>query len=146
MGRLTKAVACMVCAALAPLAVRASEKPSDAYQQTMKELNAAATALRNDIKAIESAGAYPDYNPIEKDAAALKAAFEATAKFWSEKKTDDAMKVAESGIRQAEALEGARKGRDYDALMTAAAEIGKTCSGCHAAHREKLDDGSYAIK
>ena len=30
--------------------------------------------------------------------------------------------------------------------MTAAVEIGKTCGGCHAAHREKAADGSYEIK
>ncbi len=112
----------------------------------MKDLSAANAALRTDLKAIESAGAYPDYNPIEKDAAALKTAFDATAKFWAEKKADDAVTVAQTGVKHADALEAARKAKDYDALMTAAVEIGKTCGGCHTAHREKLADGSYAIK
>ena len=142
MRGIVTAVACLVCAA----ALAASEKPSDTYQQAMKDLSAANTALRNDVKAIEGAGAYPDYNPIEKDAAALKAAFEKTAGFWSEKKIDDAVKLAQAGMTHAEALETARKAKDFDALMTAAVEIGNTCGGCHAAHREKTADGSYEIK
>jgi hypothetical protein len=30
--------------------------------------------------------------------------------------------------------------------MTAAAEVGKTCGGCHMAHRERLPDGTFEIK
>ena len=89
MRGIVTAAACLLCAA----ALAASEKPSDTYQQAMKDLAAANTALRNDVKAIEGAGAYPDYNPIEKDAAAIKAAFEKTASFWSEKKVDDAVQA-----------------------------------------------------
>jgi hypothetical protein len=141
------AVVWTACAiALGGLVLRASEKPTEAYQQLMKDLSAANSALRTDLKSIESAGAYPDYNPIEKDAAALKAAFEKTAGFWAEKKADDAVKLAQDGVKHADAIEAARKGKDYDALMTAAAELGKTCGGCHAAHREKQPDGSYEIK
>jgi cytochrome c556 len=142
MRGIVTAAACLVCVA----ALAASEKPSDAYQQAMKDLSAANTALRNDVKAIEGAGAYPDYNPIETDAAALKAAFETTMAYWAEKKVDDAVRLAQAGAQHADALEAARKAKDYDALMTAAAEIGKTCGGCHTAHRDKLADGSYEIK
>jgi len=143
----TRAAAWTLCIlTIGGLALRASEKPTEAYQQTMKNLGAANAALRNDLKAIEAAGAYPDYNPIEKDAAALKAAFETTMAYWAEKKADDAVKLAQAGTQHADALEAARKARDYDALMTAAAEIGKTCGGCHTAHRDKLADGSYEIK
>jgi hypothetical protein len=70
------------CAAvLLGLPLRANEKPGEAYQKTMKDLSAANTALRADVKAAEAAGAYPDYMPVERDAAALKAAFEATLAF-----------------------------------------------------------------
>ncbi len=147
MRAIRTSVVCLACAfAASGLIVVASEKPSDAYQQTMKDLAAANAALRNDVKAIDSAGAYPDYNPIEKDAAAIKAAFEKTAAFWTERKADDAVKLAQMGAKHAEELEAARKGKDYDALMTAAAEIGKTCGGCHTAHRDKMPDGTYEIK
>jgi len=142
MRGIVTAVACLLCAAV----LAASEKPPDAYQQAMKDLSAANTALRNDVRAIEGAGAYPDYNSIEKDAAAMKAAFEKTASFWSGRGADDAVKLAQAGITHADALEAARKAKDFDALMTAAAEISKTCGGCHAAHREKTADGSYEIK
>jgi cytochrome c556 len=145
-GSVTAVVCTLWALTVGGLALRASEKPTDAYQQTMKDLAAANTALRNDVKAIESAGAYPDYNPIEKDAAAIKAAFEKTAGFWAGKKADEAVKLAETGAKHADALEAARKARDYDALMTAAVEIGKTCGGCHTSHRDKLPDGSYEIK
>jgi cytochrome c556 len=141
------AAICTGCAlTIGGLSLRASEKPTEVYQQTMKDLAAANVALRNDVKAIESAGAYPDYNPIEKDAVAIKAAFEKTAGFWAEKMADDAVTLAQAGMKHADTLEAARKAKDYDALVTAAAEIGKTCGGCHASHRDKLADGSYEIK
>jgi cytochrome c556 len=134
------------CVLVLGMTVRANEKPTDVYQQAMKSLAAANTALRNDVKAIEAAGAYPDYNPIEKDVASLKAGFTTAANFWTAKNIDDAMKLAQAGLAHVDELEAARKDKNYDALMTAAAEIGKTCGSCHAAHRDKLADGTFEIK
>src|SRR5436190_21134998 len=114
-----------VCSAVAlGLTLRASEKPTDAYQKTMKDLSAANAGLRADVKAAEAAGAYPDYMPVEKDAAALKAAFNATLAFWAARKTDDAVKAAGAGVQAVDDLTAAIKDRNYDGVVAATAAIG----------------------
>jgi len=141
------AVTAVVCATvLTGLVVRANEKPSDTYQQAMKDLGAANAKLRADVTAIEKDGAYPDYNPIDADVAKLRASFTVALQFWQEKKVDDAVAKTQAVMKYVDDLETARKEKNYDSLMTAAAEIGKSCGGCHTAHREKLPDGSYEIK
>jgi len=135
----------VICVTLG-LAVRASEKPAAPYQEAMKNLGAANADLRKDVVAIESAGAYPDYNPIEKDAATFKASFTTALAFWTTKGSDDAVSLLQKGLKLVDDLEMARKEKNYDALMTAAAELGKMCGACHTAHRERLPDGTFEIK
>jgi hypothetical protein len=136
-----------VCAGMVVgLTVQANEKPTESYQKTMKDLSAANTALRNDVKAAEAAGAYPDYIPVEKDAAALKTAFESALSFSTARKADDAVKAAGAGVSAADDLTKAIKEKNYDAVAAAATAIGATCAGCHTAHRERLPDGTYEIK
>ncbi len=124
----------------------ASEKPTPEYQSAMKALATAAQDLRGHVKEVESAGAYPDYTLIEKDAAALKAAFGPVLAFWTARKTDDAIVIARSGLKGVEDLEKAVKDKSYDTLVLAATAIGGTCASCHMAHRERLPDGTFEIK
>jgi cytochrome c556 len=136
-----------VCATvLTGFIVQASEKPGDAYQQAMKGLGAANAKLRADLTSLEKDGAYPDYNPFDADIANLRASFTVALEFWQAKKVEDAVAKVQAVLKYVDELEAARKDKNYDALMTAAAEIGKSCAGCHAAHREKLPDGTYEIK
>jgi cytochrome c556 len=136
--------ACLVLGA--GVVLDAGEKPGEAYQAAMKDLGAASAALRKHVQEIEAAGAYPDYNPIEKDVAALKGPLKTALSFWTAKHADDAVTQAQTALTSIDELETARKEKNYDALMTASANIGKTCGACHTAHREKLPDGSYEIK
>jgi len=144
--RRTFAAAALYTAALLAAAVHASEAPTPAYQKAMKDMGAANTALRAHVKEIESAGAYPDYTTVQKDAAALKTAFAATLAFWNAKNVPDAVKISESGVKGVEALEKAIADKSYDALASAATTIGSTCGSCHKAFREQLPDGTYVIK
>ena len=132
--------------ALLAFTVQAGEKPTGAYQEAMKSLGANNQALRTHIKAVEADGAYPDYMPIEKDAAAMKTAFAAALTFWQDKKVDDATNLAQAGAKGVEDLQTAMREKDYDGVLTAAAAIGKTCGTCHLAHREPLPDGTFEIK
>jgi hypothetical protein len=135
------------CLALtSPFVLQATEKPPEGYQAAMKEIAAANAALRKHVQEIEAAGAYPDYNPIEKDAAALKEPLQTALAFWTSKHSDDAVGELQTALKLVDELETARKEKNYDALMTAAANFGKVCGTCHTAHREKLPDGSYEIK
>ena len=86
------------CVLVLGMTARANEQPTGAYQQAMKDLAAANVALRNDVRAIEAAGAYPDYNPIEKDVVSLKGGFTTAASFWTAKNVGDAMKLVAAGL------------------------------------------------
>jgi hypothetical protein len=132
--------------AVLTLTVWASEKPPASYQTAMKSLGATNQALREHIKAVEAAGAYPDYMPIETDAATMKVAFAAAITFWQEKRVDEAVSLAQAGAKGVADLQSAMKEKDYDGVVMAAAAIGKTCAACHMAHREKLEDGTFEIK
>jgi len=126
--------------------VRADEKPSEVYQKAMKDLGASAQALRAEVKTIESAGAYPDYTPLDTHVSTLRAAFKTTLAFWNDKKAADAITVTESGLKGVDALEKAAKEKSYDSLVAAAGAISTTCASCHKAHRVQTPDGLYEIK
>lgn len=135
------------------LPLQANEKPSEAYQQAMKGLQAATNSMRNHVKNI-------DYPGLEKDAGTFKAAFEVALAFWQEKKTDDAVKFAQDGMKGADALAVAAKGQNYNDTLAAQNAIagsngvafnGDTalpgvCVGCHLAHRQRMPDGTFEIK
>ena len=143
--RVTIGVMC-ACAALVCTSLIADEKPTDAYQKAMKDLGVSSQALRAEVKTIESAGAYPDYTPLEKHATVLRAALKTTLVYWSEKKVEDAVKVTETALKGVDDLEKAAKDKSYDNLVAASTAIGGTCASCHKAHRVQGPDGSYAIK
>ena len=131
---------------LAVFSVRAEEKPTEAYQKAMKDLGVSAQALRAEVKTIESAGAYPDYTPLDKHVSALRAGFKTTLAFWSDKKVSDAITTTEAGLKGVDDLEKAAKEKSYDNLVAASGAISATCASCHKAHRSQTPDGVYEIK
>ena len=123
------------------LTALANEKPTTEFQNIMKS-NAAtngAMGLRAHITA-------KDYDAIAKDAATFKENFSKIEAFWTQKKVDDAVKLAKTGHEGAEDLEKAAKAKDDAGIMAAQMKIGGTCGGCHMAHREQLPDKTFEIK
>ena len=123
------------------LSLAANDKPTPEFQNIMKS-NAAtngAMGLRAHITA-------KDYDAIAKDAATFKENFSKIEAFWTQKKVDDAIKLAKTGHEGAEDLEKAAKAKDDAGIMAAQMKIGATCGGCHMAHREQLPDKTFEIK
>ncbi len=118
--------------------VAASEKPPESFQKTMKDMNAAAQALRGHVQA-------KDNDAVAADAAKIKDAMTATAAFWKERKAEDAINFASTGLKAAGDLETAAKAKNDEGVAAAARAVNGTCMGCHAAHREKVGEG-YEIK
>src|SRR5581483_1461442 len=85
-------------AAVFGVVVMAGEKAPDSYVKNMKDTNAAAASLRKNVEA-------KDYAAIAKDAATLKALFSSTEEFWTNRKADDAIAVAKTGVKAATDLE-----------------------------------------
>ena len=129
----------VVGAVIVGLTVMANEKPSPEYQTAMKNLGAANAGLRGDIT-------NKDYAAIEKHAATFKASFTVANQFWTAKKTDDAIKLTQDGLKGAADLDAAAKAKNDDGITAARGVIGATCRGCHMVHREQLPDMTYEIK
>lgn len=110
-----------------------------AYATVMKEVAAANTALR---KALEAS----DATVARDNAITLKQAFAKTAGFWKARGTTDATTLADDARKLAESIEHAAAGGKWDEIKASAGSLGQTCQKCHAAYRERLDDGSYRIK
>ncbi|HYO83943.1 MAG TPA: cytochrome c [Bryobacteraceae bacterium] len=108
------------------------------FQKEMKEINEHAGVLR---KTTPRTGA-----EVAAHAEKIAELYEAQKTFWSERKADDAIKLAEDGKAAALQLATAAKAGDAAAADVAFKAVGGTCSGCHMAHREKLADGTYKIK
>src|SRR5262249_29376379 len=105
----------------------------------MKNLGAANQSLRNNVTA-------KDYDAVAKDAAMFKASFATALAFWTAKKVDDAVTLAQNGAKSAADLEAAAKAKNEEAVVAAQKAVGSTCATCHMAHRERLQDGTFEIK
>jgi hypothetical protein len=136
----------MCTAVIVALPIRAAEKPPESFQKAMQDIGASNAEVRKDAKTIEGSGAYPDYTLLDNDIARLRPAFITVLAFWTEKKQDDAVKLAQTALKAVEDLEKAGKEKNYDSLMLAVNALGGTCGPCHTAHRERKEDGSFEIK
>ena len=79
----------------------------------------------------------------------MKAIFAVVLTYWQEKKVDDAIKLAQDGVKAATELETAAKAQNHPGVVAAQAaiagasstgEIGAigVCAPCHTAHRVRL--------
>ena len=117
----------------------ANEKPSEAYSNAMKAINAANMGLRAAVTA-------KDYDGVAKQATAIKASFDVVDQFWTAKKVDDATAAAKAGAKAATDLGAAATAKNDEGIAAAQRALGATCMGCHTAHRERLADGTFEIK
>lgn len=118
----------------------AKEKPSEDFVKAMKAVNAANGQLRAHVTA-------KDFDGIAADATALKASFDVTAKYWTEKKVEDATKMNADVSKAIADLATAAKAKNEEGIAAAQKAIGGSCMGCHTAHRSaRMPDGTYEIK
>lgn len=116
------------------------ETPDEkALDGTMKKIAPAFAALRGGVdgsKADEAA----------RQVAVLTQAFAETEAFWKRRGVADALKWAQDARKHAESIGQAAAGGDWDAAGKSAAALNQSCQTCHAAYRERFDDGSFRIK
>jgi len=140
MNRNFKLAAACFAAMLGMAVVSASEKAPEDYVKAMKAIGDANGKLRPLVTA-------KDYDGIAAAAAGLKPSVATAAKFWADKKVEDAAKLSSDVVKAVGDLETAAKAKDDAGIAAAAGVIGGSCRTCHTAHRtEKLPDGSYEIK
>lgn len=103
---------------------------------TMKVVGPAFGAARKAI----GAGAMAD---VKTHGEALSKAFADTAAFFKSHGKADGVEWSEGARKTADRLAAAAT---VEAATAAAAELQKTCAGCHAKYRDRAADGSYGFK
>ena len=109
------------------------------FQAAMKATNVNVGTLRKTVAAKQEA---------ETVAAAEKLVplYKHVLEHFEEHKMQDGIAFAKTGLEASEQLAAAAKAGDWDKAGAELKAIGGTCQGCHAAHREKLPDGTYKMK
>jgi len=135
MKKLTIAV--VGCAALLLGIVFAQDH--EEFQTWMKETNTNFANLRKAVGAKQGA---------ETAATAEKMAgiFDQVRGHFEEHHLDDGVNFAKTGHDAAKDLAAAANAGDWDKASADVKTLGSACQGCHAAHREKLPDGSFKMK
>ncbi|MGI8991202.1 MAG: hypothetical protein ACR2I2_16685 [Bryobacteraceae bacterium] len=106
----------------------------DPQHDLMKKAGAGMKALKKNL----DAGMKDD---AAKDARQLADTFKQVEEIWAKTNTADAVKFAKDAQAAANDIAGGTG--DSAAGFQA---LGTSCGGCHAAHREKAEDGSYRTK
>jgi hypothetical protein len=128
------------------LAARASEKPNEEYVQAMKTLKTVAEGLPKSLAA-------EDHAAMDQLVIAARPALGVLEKYWTDRKDEDALATAQKASKAISEISVSvhllTAGPNLLAVEGAQESIKNfvaACAACHAAHREKLPDGSYVIK
>jgi hypothetical protein len=120
----------------------------------MRELHALDTSLRNNIEEVARADLervllFETTMKARDEAARMEEILANILTFWEEKKTRDAITLSRDALAEAANISKALAVIDLHSpsVATLAQErLNKICASCHAAHREKLPDGTFRIK
>ncbi len=110
-----------------------------AFSNVMKGVQPASTALRTAADASDLAG-------VKAQADILKKAFTDTQAFFKTRNTADAIGWAGDALKMVTDAELAAAAGKWDDAKSNAAGLTKLCATCHAAHRERMEDGTFRVK
>jgi cytochrome c556 len=111
----------------------------EALQKLMKQVGSSNGALR---KAIEGS----DAKVAAENGIILKKTFTEVESFWKARRRNDAANWAQNARRLSENIERSAAAGRWDDVRAHAGTLGQACQSCHAAYRERFDDGSFRIK
>jgi hypothetical protein len=129
-------------------------KTEQDYAKAMRELHALDTSLRNNIEEVARADLervllFETTMKARHEAARMEEILANILTFWEAKKTRDAITLSRDALAEAANISKALAVIDLHSpsVATLAQErLNKICASCHAAHREKLPDGTFRIK
>jgi hypothetical protein len=128
----------LVAAAAFGLVSAAAEKPPANYQQAMKDLGNFAGKIDAEVKA-------ENYAEVAAWAGTARQAFTVTESYWRSR-DPTAADLAQKGVSAAADLVVMAGIKNAEGIAFAVSEVRSTCMECHAAHRERLPDGTFEIK
>ena len=130
-------LAVLSCAAL--LSVAAIAQDHAEFQGLMKSAGGNFGSLRKSVPAKQGPEAAAS-------AEKLAAVFEKVQAHFAEHDMEDGVNFAKTAHEASQDLASAANSGNWDKAAADLKEIGGTCQGCHAAHREKMPDGTYKMK
>jgi hypothetical protein len=111
----------------------------EAFDKVMKQVNPANGELRKAVEASEKA-------VVATQAALPKNLFGETRRFFEGRGTTDAVGWATEAVTLLASIEKGAAANQWDDVKTSAAKLAPLCQSCHAAHRERQEDGTYRVK
>ena len=105
----------------------------------MKAINSAFLAMRGGLDK-------PDAAQLKEQIAALKKGFTDTEAFFKTKAIADAAKWSSEALQMVSTMEQAAGASKWDDLKTPVGSLQQTCTACHTARRERMEDGTYRLK
>ncbi len=128
------------------LGVSASEKPTDEYVEAMKAL---ATVAQGMGPAIEA----DDHAAMNDLVIMARPALDVLQTYWMDRAVEDAIDLARAASKSISEISVAvymltlsPNPMAKEGAQLATKNLLSACTDCHAAHRERLPDGSYHIK
>ena len=111
----------------------------EAYSKIMKQVGTANAAMR---KGLEGS----DMKLAAENAVILRQSFTQAEAFWKGRGRNDAVTWAQDAKKLSDTIHRAAVAGKWDEVKTSATTLGQACQSCHAAYRERFDDGSFRIK
>lgn len=111
----------------------------EALDKVMKQVGPANGAFRKGM-----AGSNVDL--ARDNAATLTKMFIETEQFFKAQRMNEPEKWAQDARRVTETIEKAVVAQNWTAVKAQAENLGKACQSCHAAYRDRYDDGSFRLK
>lgn len=107
--------------------------------KAMKGVGPANGALRKGIDA-------SNVELVKTNTAVLAKAFAETEEFWKKKGVAEAVKIAQTARAAVDGVEKAVAAGNWNDAKTHNTTLGQQCQSCHGTYRERLEDGSFAVK
>ena len=161
--RVTGAALAVSLLATATAAIPARQAPPDPvvkvmteaeYVKAMKELQSLDGTLRDNIEEVARADLerlllFNALMDARTDAGRMEELLSRVVTFWEARKTADAVAWSRSAMQEAGSIARTLVVLDLESPSTATLaqeRLDKICASCHAAHRERLPDGTFRIK
>jgi hypothetical protein len=111
----------------------------EVLDKAMKGVGQANGALRKGID-----GSMADL--VKTNTAVLAKAFAETEAFWKKRGKEDAVKIAQTARAAVDGIDKAVAAGNWNDAKTHNTTLGQQCTACHGTFRERLEDGSFAVK
>jgi hypothetical protein len=110
-----------------------------AFQKTMQTVSPTATSLRAAVEA-------SNVEQTKQGTDVLKKCFTDVQAFFKGRGTTEAAGLAGDALKFVDSIQTAAAGGKWDDAKAAAGSLQQLCATCHAAHRERLEDGSFRVR